>query len=109
MEWIRPKVRALASLPGCLATHTKPLELTPADGNGGEELFQGSYNTRLRPLCSERSDVTVSDLAAAWVRLEEAERASIARLLRRYGIAACMRNARTDVAKQAFGLEVAHL
>jgi len=76
VEWIRPKVRALASLPGCLATHTKPLELTPADGNGGEELFQGSYNTRLRPLCSERSDVTVSDLAAAWVRLEEAERAS---------------------------------
>lgn len=70
MEWIRPKVRALASLPGCLATHTKPLELTPADGNGGEELFQGSYNTRLRPLCSKRSDVTVSDLAAAWVRLE---------------------------------------
>ena len=70
MEWIRPKVRALASLPGCLATHT------PADGNGGEELFQGSYNTRLRPLCSERSDVTISDLVATWVRLEEAERAS---------------------------------
>lgn len=36
-------------------------------------------------------------------------RCRIALLLKRRGVAARMRNARTDVAEQAFGLEVAHL
>src|SRR3954451_21254856 len=79
-----------------------------------EQSKAGAMKARLRPSFAAGPVRNVrTSRFGTWLRsgktLGRLRRCGITLLLRCYGVAARMRNARTDVAEQAFGLEIADL
>src|SRR3954462_886911 len=91
------------SFPPLARSHTKPELSLPSAVKSDSQA--AATLVRDRPAPNDQTS-----RFRTWLRRRcGLRRCRIALLLRRRGVAASMRNARTDIAEQPFGLEVAHL